>query len=89
MNIKTYKTNAFSFLEKTTESFDIIFADPPYDHEKTASIPEIIFKNNILKSDGWLILEHGKNISFQENTNFEEQRTYSSVNFSFFKNNYL
>jgi 16S rRNA (guanine(966)-N(2))-methyltransferase RsmD len=86
MNIKTYKTNAFSFLEKNSESFDIIFADPPYDHEKTTEIPEIIFKNKFLKKDGWLILEHGRNINFQENTNFEQQRTYSSVNFSFFKN---
>jgi 16S rRNA (guanine(966)-N(2))-methyltransferase RsmD len=86
MNIKPYKANVYSFLEKKLTTFDIIFADPPYDDKKTIEIPEIIFKKKLLNKDGWLILEHGKNIDFHDCDNFEEQRTYSSVNFSFFKN---
>jgi hypothetical protein len=32
-----------------------------------------------------LIFEHGRDVTFQESTNFIEKRTYSNVNFSFFK----
>ena len=85
MNIKTIKTNAFSFLEKETNKYDIIFADPPYDLKKAKEIPEIIFSKNIIKESGILILEHDKNLNFHKSANFTEQRTYSSVNFSFFK----
>ena len=88
MNINTIKANFRKYLEKTKEnSFDIIFADPPYNLENLNKIPELIFKKKVLKKNGYLIIEHGKNISFQESNNFIEQRTYSSVNFSFFINN--
>ncbi len=86
MNIKPYKANVYSFLEKKLTSFEIIFADPPYSDKNSYKIPEIIFKKNILKPGGWLVLEHGKEIDFHNSINFVEKRTYSSVNFSFFKN---
>tara|TARA_B100000900_G_C20431141_1_gene655038 strand:+ start:112 stop:651 length:540 start_codon:yes stop_codon:yes gene_type:complete len=85
MNIKPYKANVYSFLEKNLTPFDIIFADPPYSDKNLSKIPEIIFKKDILNPEGWLILEHGKEINFHNSINFVEKRTYSSVNFSFFK----
>jgi 16S rRNA (guanine(966)-N(2))-methyltransferase RsmD len=86
MNIKTVKANAWKFIEKTEEdSFDLIFADPPYNLENLNQIPHLIFEKKILKKNGWLIMEHGKDVNFEETTNFIERRTYSSVNFSFFK----
>tara|TARA_B100001287_G_scaffold99049_1_gene83290 strand:- start:13707 stop:14240 length:534 start_codon:yes stop_codon:yes gene_type:complete len=86
MNIKSYKANVYSFLEKKLTPFEIIFADPPYLDKKSFKIPEIVFKKNILTPGGWLVLEHGKENNFHNSVNFVEQRTYSSVNFSFFKN---
>ena len=86
MNIMTVKANAWKFIDKAKEnSFDLIFADPPYNLENLNQIPHIIFKKKILKKNGWLIMEHGKDVNFEETTNFIERRTYSSVNFSFFK----
>lgn len=64
------------------QSFDIIFADPPYDMEEIINIPNLIFKNNLLKKDGILIIEHPKTISFNENNHFIENRKYGRVNFS-------
>ena len=86
MNITTYRTDAIKYVLKSRKkSLDIIFADPPYNLENIEEIPELILNSEILKKNGLLIFEHGKNISFQESTNFIEKRTYSNVNFSFFR----
>ena len=68
-------------------SFDVIFADPPYDLDNFLELPNVIFKKKMIKKNGWLVIEHGKNINFSDTFNFIEKRTYSSVNFSFFKVN--
>ena len=63
----------------------IIFADPPYALKELETIPELIFKNNLLKEDGLFVLEHGKDNNFEENPHFIERRVYGSVNFSLFR----
>ena len=86
MNIKTVKINAWKFLEKQEqESYDLIFADPPYDLNNLQKIPKVILEKKLLRKNGWLIMEHGKKINFEEYPNFIEKRKYGSVNFSFFK----
>lgn len=84
MNIIPIKKNALSFLEFTKDKYDIIFADPPYDFNRLEDIPKIVFERNLLSSNGLLILEHSSQKNFEKSANFVEQRTYSSVNFSFF-----
>jgi len=84
MNIIPIKKNALSFLEFTKDKYDIIFADPPYDFNRLEDIPKIVFERNLLSSNGLLILEHSSQKNFEKSANFMEQRTYSSVNFSFF-----
>jgi len=86
MNITTYRADALKYVLKSRKkSLDIIFADPPYNLENIQEIPELILNSGILKKNGFLILEHGRDVNFQESTNFIEKRTYSNVNFSFFK----
>lgn len=84
MNIIPIKKNALSFLESTKDKYDVIFADPPYDFNRLEDIPKIVFERNLLSSNGLLILEHSSQKNFEKSANFMEQRTYSSVNFSFF-----
>lgn len=79
------RTDVFKFIERCKEQFDFIFADPPYALKDLKSIPDLIFKNNLLKEDGLFVLEHGKDYDFSEHPNFIEHRSYGSVNFSFFK----
>jgi 16S rRNA (guanine(966)-N(2))-methyltransferase RsmD len=67
------------------ETFDLIFADPPYALKDLESIPTRIFEKGLLKEDGLLVLEHGKDNHFEEDPHFIERRVYGSVNFSFFK----
>ena len=53
--------------------------------KELGTLPELIFKNNLLKEDGLFVLEHGKQNNFEDHPHFVERRVYGSVNFSFFK----
>lgn len=77
--------DVFKYLKSGREQFDFIFADPPYALEGLATLPDLIFENNLLKEDGLFVLEHGKANSFEAHPCFVEKRVYGSVNFSFFK----
>ena len=83
--ITAYKSDVFRYIEKTTNKFDLVFADPPYDLENLDKIPEKVFSADIIHPEGWLVLEHGKNIQFNGNQNLIDTRTYGSVHFSIFE----
>ncbi len=83
-SIKPVKGNVFKFIKKCTESFDIVFADPPFDLPDLGEIPDILLSSTILKEKGVFILEHSKRASFNEHEYFLEQRSYGNVCFSFF-----
>lgn len=78
--------DVFRYIEKCNEQFDFIFADPPYALKELSTIPQKIFEYKLLKPEGLFVLEHGKDLSFEQNPHFIEHRHYGSVNFSFFKN---
>jgi 16S rRNA (guanine(966)-N(2))-methyltransferase RsmD len=82
--MRAYKTNVFVFLKTCSHKYDVIFADPPYDMEGVAELPDLILEKNILKEDGIFILEHSKKLNFSKHPNLTEHRNYGSVNFSFF-----
>ena len=76
--------NAFQFLKNCRHTYDIIFADPPYDMEGVDSLPNIILEHGLLKENGVFILEHSKSINFKNHVKLKDHRFYGSVNFSFF-----
>lgn len=78
--------DVFRYIEKCNEQFDFIFADPPYALKELSTIPQKIFEYKLLKPKGLFVLEHGKDLSFEQDPHFIEHRHYGSVNFSFFKN---
>jgi 16S rRNA (guanine(966)-N(2))-methyltransferase RsmD len=82
--IHVVKLNVFDFLELCTAGYDVAFADPPYDLEGVAALPERIIGKNILKEQGCLILEHAAGYDFSMHPAFTERRNYGAVNFSFF-----
>lgn len=77
--------DVFKFINGGREQFDFIFADPPYELKELDTLPDLIFKNNLLKEDGLFVLEHGKQSNFEDHPNFVERRVYGSVNFSIFR----
>ncbi len=85
-NMRILRMDVFSFFKTNKRDFDLVFADPPYDLPELENIPDQIFSNNMLKSEGLFVLEHPRLSSFRTHPNFFEHRNYGSVNFSFFKN---
>lgn len=83
--IHAVRMDVFRFIPVCKKQYDIIFADPPYDHAWIKDIPELILSNKLLKEEGWFILEHGKGHLFTDHPGFFDNRHYGSVHFSFFK----
>jgi len=83
--IKPVKSDVFKFLETETETYNLIFADPPYDLPQINIIAKTIFDQNLLKPDGFLIIEHPSMKKLDNHPNYIEQRKYGSSSFSFFQ----
>ena len=85
LNNKVIRSDVFRFIKSNKGQYDLIFADPPYALENILSLPTLIFKHNLLKTNCFLIIEHDKSIDFSDFHFFENVRQYGKVNFSFFK----
>lgn len=72
------------FLQRSLNKYDIIVADPPYAITPAEKLVNLIFSNQLLKPDGVFILEHSSDVHFTEMINFQEERRYGQVAFSFF-----
>ena len=77
--------DVFKFLKTCRQSFDFIFADPPYALRELPQIPDLILESTLLRPDGLLVFEHGKDHDFSQHPRFVEHRQYGSVNFSIFR----
>ena len=85
-NAMVFKTDAFKFIPRIKDPYNIIFADPPYDMENLESLPVTILSGQFLAPGGWFILEHSGNYNFTNTPGCFQIRKYGSVNFSFFQN---
>jgi 16S rRNA (guanine(966)-N(2))-methyltransferase RsmD len=83
-NLTTVKSDVFKYIESARQTFDFIFADPPYTLPALAEIPEMIFSHQLLKPESIFILEHPKEYDFARLTHFVQRRIYGAVNFSIF-----
>lgn len=87
LEITTFKSDVFKFLEKTSVKTDIIFADPPYDFEESKffKIADLVFENELLNEEGILIIEHSKHTDITSHPNLSYQKRYGGSVFSFFE----
>jgi 16S rRNA (guanine(966)-N(2))-methyltransferase RsmD len=83
--ITTVKSDLISFVLNTNHTFDIVFADPPFNYDKYNQIVQTVFERNLLNENGILILEHSKQKTFESEPKFSFFRNYGNVTFSFFK----
>ena len=84
--INPYKSDVFKFLEKTSMTADVIFADPPYNMEveQFLKIVDVVFAKNMLNEGGALIIEHSKHMNLSEQDQFSYSKKYGGSVFSFF-----
>lgn len=77
--------DAFRYLASAREnSFDFIFADPPYALKELPDVPRIILEKKLLREGGLFVMEHPKTYDFSPLPGFLQHRVYGSVNFSLF-----
>jgi 16S rRNA (guanine966-N2)-methyltransferase len=81
------RTDAFRYLKKPYQSFDVIFADPPYDHPGLEQLPDLVISTTILADGGIFILEHPGSCDFSAHQGFSQHRKYGGVNFTMFTKN--
>ena len=79
------RADVFRFVKSCRQQYDIVFADPPYALKELPQIPDLVFERALLKPDGILVFEHGKDHDFSQHPRFVEHREYGSVNFSLFR----
>jgi len=84
--IKPFRSDVYKYVSAPHNSFDIIFADPPYDFDSQLlqTLVEKIFENNLIKTEGFLIIEHSKYTDLSSIDHFSESRKYGGSTFSFF-----
>lgn len=90
LQVNVQKSDAFDWLKKNRgkKQFDVIFADPPFNLEKSRydELIALILHNSYVKEGGLFVLEHqSKNIP--QHPNLQETRKYGNVSFSLFSNN--
>lgn len=88
LGIQTVKNNVYTFLERTNQKFDVIFADPPYDftEEKFNLIVDLVANRSLLNENGILIIEHSKKTDLSQNSSYTKAKKYGGNVFSFFEN---
>ncbi len=86
LEINTFKSDVYKFIDKTSTKADIIFADPPYDFEveKFLEIVDTVFTKNLLKEEGVLIIEHSKQTDLSTHEKHSYDKRYGGNVFSFF-----
>lgn len=86
-NFKVIKMDVFRFLQQCPDTFDFIFAGPPYALTTLDDLPKIVFDKNLLNGNGWFILEHTPANNYKTFPHFKTQRNYGTTVFSIFINN--
>ena len=83
-NLEVLKYDTLRYLENCRTAFDVVFADPPYHSEDYDLIHELVFSRDLLKENGYLIMEHRKDLNFEDKDGFLLHRAFGNVNFSIF-----
>jgi 16S rRNA (guanine(966)-N(2))-methyltransferase RsmD len=83
--MRIVRADVFNFIEQTGEQYDYIFAGPPYALPTIDDIPDKILDKGLLTDNGWLVMEHNPNHSYEEHPHCFQSRNYGKTIFSFFR----
>ena len=85
-NVKVLNMDVFSYLNSCSESFDFIFAGPPYALGSIDDLPKMIHAKKIIAKGGFFVLEHTPRNQYEKFDGFRFLRNYGTTLFSFFVN---
>lgn len=84
-SLRLIRGDVFRYLHSApAQSFDFIFADPPYALKELPEVPVLVFERDLLRDGGIFVMEHPKENDFSSLPYFDQRRVYGSVNFSIF-----
>jgi 16S rRNA (guanine(966)-N(2))-methyltransferase RsmD len=83
-NMKVIKLDVFKFIDQCADKFDFIFAGPPYALTNIDDLPKRIFEKQLLKKDGWFVLEHTPRNEYKTFPFYKSERNYGTTIFSTF-----
>ena len=84
-NLTLVRGDVFKFVATCRQSFDVIFADPPYDLPRFGEIPGLVLDSPLVHDGTLFIMEHPREHDFSGLPHFSQQRVYGKVNFSLFE----
>jgi 16S rRNA (guanine966-N2)-methyltransferase len=84
--LKVIKSDVFRFISQCRESFDLVFAGPPYALINIDDLPKLVLSNQLLKKNGWFILEHTPRNNYRQFDYYTTERNYGTTIFSIFVN---
>jgi 16S rRNA (guanine(966)-N(2))-methyltransferase RsmD len=82
---RVLKMDVFSFLNTCEDTFDFIFAGPPYALGNIDELPAVIIRKKLIKPQGFFVLEHTPRNSYDKFEGFVFVRNYGTTLFSFFQ----
>jgi len=77
--------DVFQFLSSCTQTYDVIFAGPPYALNTIDELPKTIVQRKLIAPNGYFILEHTPRNDYNQYEGFSFQRNYGTTVFSFFE----
>jgi len=83
---KVVRMDVFKFIAQCPETFDLIFAGPPYALDTIDDLPKLVVSRGLLNPDGWFILEHTPRNNYEGYPLYVTQRSYGTTIFSIFVN---
>lgn len=84
-SVRTVKADVLKFLKQpATQTFDIVFADPPFDMQERMQLADLVLKNGWVKPGGWFILEHPSAEDSAYTAPGIDNRRYGNCSFAFF-----
>lgn len=83
-HIQIVQADVFKFLDSQSLQYDYIFADPPYELPNLDLIPELILSKDLLRPDGWFVMEHSSTHSYKHIPELFDVRNYGKTCLSFF-----
>ena len=84
--LKPVRMDVFKFLQQCTETFDFIFAGPPYALSSIDDLPRIIVDKKLLNPNGWFVLEHTPRNNYKTFAAYKFEKNYGTTIFTIFVN---
>ena len=84
-NCNVIRMDVFSYLQTCTNTYDFIFAGPPYALVTIDELPRLVVSKKLINEGGYFVLEHTPRNNYEKFEGFAFCRNYGTTIFSFFE----